>query len=265
MFVFGTIEDTPSIIRTGCNSCHVDCSLITAHSCYTRMHVCILIFVGKRVTAYHFTYGQPFINCKICKHIEEYYALIENKFYNFSAAEPKAHYCDSKVMFLSGRPPLLTFYIFDFSSETVERNSTKLDRKTRYQHLLPLLCFSGRLERQDGQQGIWLAEIFLTSPLKTAEQNSIKLDSKQCLNIPYQVCFFFRTDRKSKMAALASDWLRHFRLLWNRWTEFNETWQEAISQRPVYQVCIFRADRKKQYGHPTSDWLRHFRLLFWKC
>ena len=36
------------------------------------------------------------------------------------------------------------------------------------------------------------------------------------------------------MAILASDWLRHFRLLlWNRWTEFNETWQEARSQHPL--------------------------------
>ena len=32
---------------------------------------------------------------------------------------------------------------------------------------------------------------------------------------------------KNKMAALASDWLTHFRLLCNRWTELNETWQEA--------------------------------------
>ena len=37
----------------------------------------------------------------------------------------------------------------------------------------------------------------------------------------------FRADLKNKMAALASDWLTHFRLLCNRWTELNETWQEA--------------------------------------
>ena len=42
------------------------------------------------------------------------------------------------------------------------------------------------------------------------------------------------------MAALASDWLRHIRLLlWNRWTEFNETWQEARSQRPLPSLCFF--------------------------
>ena len=41
------------------------------------------------------------------------------------------------------------------------------------------------------------------------------------------------------MAALASDWLRHFRLLlWNSWTEFNETWQEARSQCPLPSLCF---------------------------
>ena len=52
---------------------------------------------------------------------------------------------------------------------------------------------------------------------ETAEGNSTKLDKKQDLNVLYQVCVF-RADRKNKAAALASDWLRHFRLLlWNRW------------------------------------------------
>ena len=96
--------------------------------------------------------------------------------------------------------PSLTFHIFDFSSETTEQNSTKLDRK-------------------------------------------------QDLNILYQVCVF-RADRKYKMAALASDWLRHFRLLlWNHWTEFNETWQEARSQRPLPSLC-FLGWSEKQDGRP---------------
>ena len=146
---------------------------------------------------------------------------------------------------------------------------------------------------------------------ETAERNSTKLERKQDLNILYQVCVFW-TDRKNKMAALASDWLRHFRLLlWNRWTEFNETWQEARSQRPLpslcssgrsektrwppwpligwdifdfssetaernstkldwkqdlnvlYQDCVFRADRENNMAALASDWLRHFRLLLW--
>ena len=93
---------------------------------------------------------------------------------------------------------------------------------------------------------------------ETAEWNSTKLDRKQDLNVLYQVCVF-RTDRKNMMAAMASDWLRHFRLLlWNRWTEFKETWQEARSQRP-----LFRADRKNKMAALASDWLRHFQLLLW--
>ena len=65
---------------------------------------------------------------------------------------------------------------------------------------------------------------------ETAERNSTKLDRKQDLNALYQVCVF-QADRKKKQdGGLASDWLRHFRLLlWNHWMEFNETWQEARS------------------------------------
>ena len=46
----------------------------------------------------------------------------------FSAPEPKAqvHYCDHV---LSVVLPSLNFRIFDFSSETAEGNSTKLDKK----------------------------------------------------------------------------------------------------------------------------------------
>ena len=122
--------------------------------------------------------------------------------------------CPSSVVCRpSVRPSSLTFHIFDFSSETAKRNSTKLDRK-------------------------------------------------QDINVLYQVCVF-RADQKNKMAALASDWLRHFRLLlWNRWTEFNKTWQEERFQCPLPSLC-FSGQSKKQDGPQASDWLRHFRLLLW--
>ena len=161
--------------------------------------------------------------------------------------------------------------------------------------------FSGRLEKQDGRPGIWFAETFSTSPLKplngiqrnltgskistsstkfvffgaigktrwppwpligwdifafppqTPKRNSTTLDRKQDLNVLYQVCVF-RAYRKNMMAALASDWLRHFRLLfWNRWTEFNETWQEARSQWPLPSLC-FSGWSEQQNGRP-SLWL----------
>ena len=61
---------------------------------------------------------------------------------------------------------------------------------------------------------------------------------------------FFGPIGKNKMAALPSDRLRHFRLfLWNRWTEFNKTLQEATSQCPLPNLFFFFLDRsEKQDG-----------------
>ena len=74
-------------------------------------------------------------------------------------------------------------------------------------------------------------------PSETAERNSTKLDRKQNLVVCYKICVF-GADRKNKMGALASIWLRHFRLLlWNHRTEFNKTWQEARSQCPLPCLC----------------------------
>ena len=118
--------------------------------------------------------------------------------------------------------PLIGWDIFDFSSETVERNSTKLDRKQDL-NVLYLVCVF--LADRKNKMAALASDGWdiLDFSFETAEQNSTKLDRKQDLNVLYQVCVF-RADRKNKMATLASDWLRHFRLLfWNRWTEFNET------------------------------------------
>ena len=120
--------------------------------------------------------------------------------------------------------------------------------EARSQRPLPSLCFSGRSEKQDGRPGLWLAKTFSTSPLKPLKGiQCSKLYRKQDLNALYQVCVF-RADRKNKMAALASDWLKHFRLLlWNRWREFNETWEEARSQHPLPSFC-FSGRSEKQDG-----------------
>ena len=84
---------------------------------------------------------------------------------------------------------------------------------------------------------------------ETSDRNSTKLDRKQDLNVFYQVCGF-RADRKNKMADLASDWLRHFRLpLWNHWMDFNTTWLEARSQHPWPSLSILGWSVNKK-GHP---------------
>ena len=230
----------------------------------------------------------------------------------------QVHYCDhalsvvrpSSVRRPSVVRPSLTFHIFDFSSETTEQNSTKLDRKQELNILYQVCVF--RADRKNKMATLvsdWLRHFrlllrnrwtefnetwqearyisrFSTKfvffgpigrtrwppwPLicwdifdfssETAERNSTKLDRKQDLNVLYQVCVF-RADRKNKMAALASDWLRHFRLLlWNRWTEFKETWQEARSNIPLPSLCLLGWSAKTRWlPWPLIGLLR---LLLW--
>ena len=140
--------------------------------------------------------------------------------------------------------PLIGWDIFNFSSETAERNSKKLDRKQDL-HVLYQVCVFGPIGKTK-----WLPlplidwDIFNFSS-ENSERNSKKLDRKQDLHVLYQACVFW-ADRKNKIAALASDWLRHFQLLlWKRRTEFNKTWQEARSQRPLPSLCFSNRSEKQ--------------------
>ena len=153
----------------------------------------------------------------------------------------------------------------------------KIWQDARSQRPLISLCFSGRSEEKDGRPASDLPRHFDFSSV-TAEQDSTKLDRKQDLSVLYQFVLF----GPIKKATLSSDWLRHFRLLLcDRWTEFNETWQEAKFQRPLQSSCysidetwqearyqcpivwFFWADEKNKMAAPASDWLGHFRLLLW--
>ena len=139
--------------------------------------------------------------------------------------------------------PSLTFHIFDFFYETAERNSTNLYRKSEiYQ-----VCVF-RADRKNKMAALASGWDIFDFSSESAERNLMKLDRKQDLNVLYQVCVF-RADRKNKMAALASDWLRHFRLLlWNRWMEFYETWQEARYQ--CLLPSLFSGRSEEQDGRP---------------
>ena len=89
---------------------------------------------------------------------------------------------------------------------------------------------------------------------ENAERNSSKLDRKQDLYVLYQSCVFGPIGKKKQDGRPASDWLRHFRhLLWKHRTEFNETWKEAKSQRPLPSLC-FSGGSEKQDGCPDL-WL----------
>ena len=125
-----------------------------------------------------------------------------------------------------GRPGL--WLAETFSTSSLKFNETW--QEARSKHLLPSLCYWGVSQKQNGRPCLWLAEKFSTSLMKLL--NGIQR-RKQDLKVLYQVSVF-RADRKNKMAAPASDWLRHFWLfLWNCWTEFNKTWQERRSQCPL--------------------------------
>ena len=73
--------------------------------------------------------------------------------------------------------------------------------------------------------------------------------------------FFGQIEKKKiKMAALVSDWLRHFDF--SETAERNSTKLDRKQEFTVlYQVCVFRADRKNKRAALAFDWLRHFRLL----
>ena len=142
---------------------------------------------------------------------------------------------------------LIGWDIFDFFSETAERNSTKLNRKQELNILYQVFLFFGPVEKTRWPPWPLIDWDIFNFSSETAEWNSTKLDRKQYLNVLYQVCVF-GTNRKNKMAAIVSDWLRHFRLLlWNCWTEFNETWQEARSQRPLPSLCFSGRSKKKKW------------------
>ena len=79
--------------------------------------------------------------------------------------------------------PLICWDMFNFSSETTEQNSTKVDRKQDLNILYQVCVF-----RADHLTNMaTLADPFSS---ETAEQNSTKVHRKQDLNILYQVCVF---------------------------------------------------------------------------
>ena len=148
--------------------------------------------------------------------------------------------------------PLIGWDIFDFSSETAERNSMKLVRKEDLNVLYQVCVFRTDREKTDGRPDLWLAETFSTSPMKPLNWIQRNLTGSK-ISTSFTS---FQADLKKKMAALASDWLKYFRLLlWNRWTEFNETWQETRFQCLLPSLCFFRADRKTRWPPwPLIGW-----------
>ena len=76
--------------------------------------------------------------------------------------------------------------------------------------------------------------------------------------------FFFQANReKNKMAALASDWLRHFRLLlWNCEKNSTKLDRKQDLNAPLPSLC-FSGGSEKQNDALAYDFVRHFQLFLW--
>ena len=132
--------------------------------------------------------------------------------------------------------PLLGWYIFYLFSAIDEQNSTKLNRAQDVMKLVrkedvnviyQVCVFLADWETQFGRPILWFAETCLTYSPQQLNRNKRTLTGRK---ISTSSCIF-PADRKTQMVALSSAWLIHFGLLLcNRWTDFNETWQEAIWQ-----------------------------------
>ena len=99
--------------------------------------------------------------------------------------------------------PLIARDIFDFSSETAERNSTKLDGKQDINAFYQVCVF--RTDPKNNMATLasdWLRHI-LTFPLKLLHGIQRNFDRKQDLNVLYQVCGF-RAEKWIKIATLAN-------------------------------------------------------------
>ena len=157
-------------------------------------HLHFLLICYQRYPALALTLS-AFLNQQngICRHMTgNKYSRSSTKFVGFfSAPEPKAqvHYCYHALSVIR---PSLTFHIFDFSSETTKQNSFRINetwQEARNQHPLPSLCFSGRSEKQDDRPGLWLAETFLTSPLKPQNGIQRNLTGSKISTSSTKLCF----------------------------------------------------------------------------
>ena len=141
--------------------------------------------------------------------------------------------------------PLIGWDIFDFSSETAEQNSTKLDRKQDL-NVLYQVCVFRADRKKNGLPGLWLAETFLTVSLKP--QNGIQ-----------------RNLTGSKISASSTKFVFFGSIVKTRWPpwpligwdicDFSSANAERNSTKldrkqdlnVLYQVCVFHADQKTRW------------------
>ena len=99
---------------------------------------------------------------------------------------------------------------------------------------LPSFCFSGQSEKQDGLTGIWFAETFSTSHLQYRIQRN--LTGSKISTSSTKVVFFGWIGKQLRWPSLlliGGDIFDFSSEMAVRNNQFNETWQESISQHPL--------------------------------
>ena len=82
-----------------------------------------------------------------------------------TCVKARVHYCDHALSVVRC-PSVVNFSHFRLLLWNPLTEFNKTWQEARTQDPLPSLCFSGRLEKQDGRPGLWLGETFSTSSLK---------------------------------------------------------------------------------------------------
>ena len=146
--------------------------------------------------------------------------------------------------------------IFDFSSETTERNSTKLKRKQDLNVLYQFCVFrADQKNEMDASTSDWLKKFWLLLRNRWTE---FKLTWRlaRCQR-PLQILCFSCRSKKSKMASPASDWLRHFQLcLWNHWMDSMKL-DKKQDPNVLFQDCVLRANQLTKMAvlaDPSKRW-----------
>ena len=142
--------------------------------------------------------------------------------------------------------PLIGRDIFDFSSGTTEPKWNLIGGKISMPSTK--FVFFGPIGKTKWPPWPLIGWDIFDFSLETTEIQQNLTGSK--LSMPSTTFVFSGKSGKNNIAALASDWLRHFRLLlWN--CERNSTKLDRKQDlNALYQVCVFQVDRKKQNGRP---------------
>ena len=151
--------------------------------------------------------------------------------------------------------PLSGWDIFDFSSETAEWNSTKLDMNKISTFSTKFVGFFGRLIKTRWPPWPLLGWDIFNFSYEIADRSSTILCRKKDIHVLYQVCVF--SGRSEKQDGCPSYWLAdtfltsHLESL--NGSQLNLTGKQDLSV--IYQFCVFRVDRKTKWPlRPLIGW-----------